>query len=133
MRQFAGIILCTMLVLIGCHQHDLSYDYLMTHPQDLQELFYQCQQKQTVSCDTVQRAMNDFSVLINEQAFNPQQFGTRIMHAQQQLMNLYQEYQLAKRESHHDQILLAEEAYRDQQQQLQMLYQVVASALSRSK
>lgn len=73
--------MCTF-VLFGCQQKP-SYDYLMQHPEVLQKKYEQCRAQSTAQCDEVVRAAEDFRLLTQQRAENPELMGCQIMEAQQ--------------------------------------------------
>lgn len=75
------IFVC-IFVLSSCQQ-TLSYDYLMQHPEVLQKEYEQCRAQSTAQCDEVVRAAEDFRMLTQQRAENPELMGWQIMKAQQ--------------------------------------------------
>lgn len=75
------VFVCAYL-LYGCQQ-TLSYDYLMQHPEVLQKQYEQCRAQSTPLCDEVVRAAEDFRLLTQQRAENPELMGFQIMQAQQ--------------------------------------------------
>ena len=72
--------------LTACHA-ELSYDYLMQHPDRLKKEAEKCEidEKNDVkrpSCAVVMDAANDFTVLLKAQQKDPEQFGQYIMDAE---------------------------------------------------
>lgn len=120
------IIACIGLLLTGCNDRAITYNNLMQHRDLLDQKISECEIKAAPFCDTVRRAASDYSVLDNEQSFYPEKFGVRVMQAQQQLVVLSKELKEAQKTGDLNKIKLAEEAYQDQQAQLDIYYPLIA-------
>ncbi len=79
LKIFTIFMCCS--ALFGCQQK-LSYDYLMQHPEVLQKEYEKCRAQSTASCDEVVRAAEDFRLLTQQRAENPELMGLQIMQAQ---------------------------------------------------
>ena len=106
------IMLANLLLFVSC-SYTKSYDYLMTHPLVLKKMMLQCDESDLPECTDVKRAAQDFSELVNERQDDPQQFGMKIMAAQQELANLRLQH-------------ATPQARTEQQQKINVLYAVVA-------
>lgn len=62
----------------------LTYDYLMQHPERLQKEISRCAISDDASCILVKEAAQDFIELVNERREDPEEFGLKILRAQQQ-------------------------------------------------
>ncbi len=78
------LILFSSFILLACHQEKLTYHYLMTHPNALQQAAKHCQTtaNQAETCQVVMSAANSFTRLLMEQQQAPEKFGDRILSAQ---------------------------------------------------
>lgn len=56
----------------------------MRHPNTLQKAYSQCRGQNSTYCETVVRAAEDFRVLVQQRADNPQLFAQQIMQAQRE-------------------------------------------------
>ena len=90
MKSMLKLIFTGLLVslLAGCQSRELSYDYLMLHPDVLKQQIEQCQSSPAKSsdeshrCEIVMSAGQRFVAILNEQENDPEAFGTKIMNAQ---------------------------------------------------
>lgn len=110
--------------LLGCHK-EINYISLMQHPNELKTVLRECQLATYSYCDDANRAAKDFTLLINERAEDPELFGQKIMHAQQELALLSQNYLQAQQGKNKDKTKAVEQAYRAQKNKLKILYAVV--------
>jgi hypothetical protein len=106
------------LFLASC-QKELTYDELISHPKLLQKKYQECEQTELPQCDMIRRAAVDFSDLIRTQMQDPDAFGRQVMLAQQQLVQLNNDYQKEKTPA-------AKDALAEQQTKLHALYAVLA-------
>ncbi len=92
------ILVITALFLTGCEHKD-SYQYLTTHPKELEQLLSQCrempisQSLQDMHCITAETARQEVSGLLNDAQTSIQGFGQKIMTAQIKLADLKSQYQ----------------------------------------
>lgn len=120
------IILVSFAMLTACQQKNVTEEYLMLHPTQLKKEWSQCKQSATSNCDVVKQAFYHFNLLVDDQTSDPELFGARIMKIQQTLASLKLNYDKTKMTGNQQEIAVAEKAYRDQKQQLKILYAVVA-------
>jgi len=85
-KKIGLISLCSLLLLTSCKNSSLTYAYLMQHPSILQKEMMHCQLTlvENAECEVVKRAARDFSQLIVDRQANPEQFGERILRAEEQ-------------------------------------------------
>ncbi len=74
------------IVLVGC-QEDLTYSFLMQHPNALKKAVADCQEvnnspEQSKQCEIVMFAAANMMSILNDQQANPEQFGQRVMDAE---------------------------------------------------
>ena len=107
------------LFLCACQQHPVTYDYLMQHPDVLQTEAENCNNASDTqkSCADVKKAARDFMDLVNARAREPEKFGQQILALQNEIGQL--------QVSGNDQA-----KYQQDQQQLKVLYAVVAATSS---
>ncbi len=105
------ILITIAFLLVGCSQQDLTYQYLMQHPVELERAAIRCQTSDATACDVVQHAAEDFSALINQRAKDPQLFGERILQAQEAL----------------EKLTVTDPAYHEQDAKVRVLLAVVAA------
>ena len=93
------LILMTMaLFLTACENRD-SYQYLTTHPKELEQLLSQCrdmpiaQSLRDMNCITAENARQEVASLLNEAQTSIQGFGQKIMATQIELADLKSQYQ----------------------------------------
>ena len=97
MYKFMGLM-TVALFLTGCN-HQYSYQYLTTHPAELEQLLSQCrempisQSSQDINCITAENARQEVAGLLNEAQTSIQGFGQKIMVAQIKLADLETQYQ----------------------------------------
>lgn len=82
MLQF--FLVCISILMLSSCQRQLSYDYFMQHPDELQKEYSLCQTQTMSWCDEVVRAAEDFQSLVQKRSENPEAFALEIMKAQQQ-------------------------------------------------
>ncbi len=116
-----SILLCSVmfcLSLSGCEQQPKTYQYLMTHPNNLQTEYDACSQNAALpSCEVVKQASHDFMVLVNTREHAPEKFGQQILDLQTALITLQaQPAQHVK--------------YQEISQQLAVYYAVIAATTS---
>lgn len=101
-----------LFLLTGCKSQPLTYHYIMQHPRLLQKEILRCQVEvvESVACKEVKRAAKDFELLLTERQMNPEQFGEKILRAQEQVA----------------QSVPSDPAYKSQVENLQILMAVVA-------
>ena len=87
MNSIFKVITLTMMLLAfsGCKQKSLTYLDLMRHPALIQDELANCQTHVPANCDLVKRAERDYSLMNSERVENPEQFGQKILQAQQEL------------------------------------------------
>lgn len=112
MIQFDRFLMLSVLLitLLGCKQNS-TYLYFFRHPDVLQAELANCLKNDSPECKTVKRAANDFVVLNNQRQDNPEQFGLKILLAQEALAKLHNN----------------QEAYKAQQEQIDAMLAVVAT------
>jgi hypothetical protein len=95
--------------LAGCENQPLTYHYLMRHPAFLEKEMSHCQIEiaESSRCQAVKQAANDFDLLVTERETNPEQFGEKIMRAEEQLANQPSKSEAYQSQFDHLQILLA--------------------------
>lgn len=105
------ILLVFSLVLISCKK-DITYEYLMQHPMELQNKYAYCMEEHddNMQCEMIKKALRDFSQLVDERNSNPEEFGHKIMQLQMALTKSAETNQ--------------QEEYQKQLQQLDVLYAV---------
>ncbi len=97
MRKGFALILI-ILFLTAC-EHKNSYQYLTTHPKELEQVLSQCsvmpinQSLHDADCMTAENARQEVSNLLNEAQISIQGFGQKIMTAQIKLASLESQYQ----------------------------------------
>jgi hypothetical protein len=108
------IVVC--LLLVSCKQSDVTYQYLMQHPSELQEKYKACEDSasQDKACEIVRTAAKDFLELVNERNQDPEAFGQKVLQIQMKLATLEQD----------------SKDYQDEKQQFQILYAVIAATTS---
>lgn len=128
-KPFLCLVLNGLFLCAGCQNNDYSYGYLMQHPDVLQQKASDCEINTAANCDLIERALDAFHRLQNDQALQPALFGQRIMRAQQQWVRLQNAYAKAKQEGDQNKIKLTRKAYRDQCHELKIYYAVVAQTM----
>lgn len=113
-----------MTVLSGCHK-EITYNYLMQHPHQLQKILNECHLQTHPYCDEANRAADDFTSYVDKRRENPELFGQQIMQVQQQLALLSKNDEQAKQEKNPEKIKIAEQAYQAEKEKLNILYAVV--------
>lgn len=90
------ILIAFMLLLISCKK-SLTPDYLLEHPDVLQQEFTRCQEskKEDAFCDMVIETAEEFVELSNRQHDDPESFGKEIMVAESKLIDLKADLQKA--------------------------------------
>lgn len=113
LKIFIGLFV--FLLMSGCEKPTFSYDYLMQHPNVLQDEYQTCEQTKSTDqrCKIVKQATDDFLQLANERNQEPEVFGLKIMQVQIKIAELSQ-----KPESKIE--------YEKQNQKLASLYAVIA-------
>jgi hypothetical protein len=123
MRLFLALFSFAVFVLplTGCEREPLDYGFLMTHPDVLTREESRCEAMpaEDALCKVVRQAANDFSLLVNERAINPEGFGMRVLAAQTRLGELQQAVQPALPETR--------AAYDKQKQELAVLLAVIGA------
>ncbi len=110
-----------VLPLTGCQREPLDYGFLMTHPDVLAQEENRCEAMpaDNALCQVVRQAANDFSLLVNDRAINPEGFGKRVLAAETHLGELQQAVQPALPET--------KAAYDKQKQELAVLLAVIGA------
>lgn len=104
-----------LLLLSGCHRETMDHDYLMRHPDVLQNAYSACERTDNLpNCDQVRAAARDFMVLVDLRSRDPEKFGSQIMELQSQLAKLKAEH-------------ATDGKIQDIHRQLSLLYAVVAA------
>lgn len=75
------IILLIFIVLVSCQQQ-LSYDYLIKHPEFLEKEAVLCQTNPHEKCKMIMNTMNKLVIMSEIQYVHPQKFGEMIMKTQ---------------------------------------------------
>jgi phage-related tail protein len=124
MNKLFFAISCVVL-LAGCKQQPVDYEYLMTHPHYLEQALNTCETsvKPGDECDVVKRAADDFTALVNEYSSSQEDFGRRVLAAETQLGQT--ESDLKAADVSHQTVL--KQSYQDQKQKLQVLLAVIAA------
>jgi len=97
MRKFF-LLMVISLFLAAC-SHQPSYQYLTTHPKELEQLLAQCrampisQSLHDMNCTTAENARQEVAALLTEVQNSVQGFGQKIMTAQNRLSDLKSQYQ----------------------------------------
>lgn len=125
------VIVGLILLLIGCAE-DLSYSYLMTHPQVLKKKAQECQllsAEKSIKknqCQKILSAAMEFDSLLRSQQENPVEFGEQIMHAQYRLANAEIKYHQAKANQSEtkDHLEVAEKNYQKSLEEVKILWAV---------
>lgn len=131
------LVVSIMSALAGCH-HELTYSYLVRHPDVLKDEANRCDEQKDASdqCKLVMRAATDFMNALNEQQQDPERFGQKIMQAEAAFVTAKQEMKAAQAEvrSLKDQkrseeeiaaaeqkLTAAQEAYKRHKEEMQLL------------
>lgn len=121
------ISLVLLVSLMGC-EPTLTYDYLMLHPDVLQEKYAACEESyQAAECDMVMQAANAYSTMLKEREYDPVEFGLKVMQAQEQLVELANMKEQANASGDQKIIKMANEAYAAEYQKIREFYAVIAS------
>lgn len=95
------ILTLSAFMLTGCN-NEMSYNYLMQHPQVLRHEVTDCQsaeaktQREISQCEIVMYAAANFNALVDEQQSDPEKFGQRIMDAEVAYIKLKADVTLAQ-------------------------------------
>lgn len=116
-----GISAFCMLWLSSCEGQPLTYQFLMTHPERLEQEAARCEAIQSSSCDIVKQAATDFLELEIKRRNSPEEFGQQIMQEELQMANKLEMLQQAKNSRE------AQAAYEEQRDKVQRLLAVVAA------
>jgi hypothetical protein len=120
-----GLLLGSLFMLSGCRQEPMDYDFLVTHPDAMEQALSRCQATPTegADCIVVRRAANTFSELVNERSANPEEFGRKIIATQMKLAMM----QKAAADAHGDQKQVIQKEYDQQRHDTEVLIAVVAA------
>jgi hypothetical protein len=98
------IISSLALLVMGCQQDEHTLNYLLQHPLVLEKEFTRCQALKEVNpaqeeqCALVTKAVNQVSIVANQQRYEPEKFGLRILTAQMEINTYTTELVDAKKE-----------------------------------
>ncbi len=112
LAKISFITLCC-LFLASCNDTS-SYDYLILHPDKLEQAYSACQTKDDPACKAIKQAAHDMAELMYYQASDPEKFGKSVILLQQQMQAM---------EQHNE---MNSQAYREQLEKLQMMYAILA-------
>lgn len=115
-RHFFKIssVVLSCLFISACDDK-LTYEYLILHPNMLEQAYSECQINDVAACQEIKRAAHEMGELVYEQASHPEEFGKRILTLQRQM-------QVSRKNEEQ-----AAHQYDEQSKQLQMMYAIVAS------
>lgn len=92
------LVLIPTLLLFSCKQENrTSYDYFMQHPQQIQVFLGNCESSTTPECENARRADHDFQQLTSDRDANAQEFGKKILAAENDLVQKQLELDTAKK------------------------------------
>jgi len=97
------LIILLPILLTGCKEN-LTYPYLMQHPQVLKNAVENCQatkeksKEEASQCEIVMNAATNLMSVMNEMQENPEQFGQRVMDAENAYVKAKNELYLAQQE-----------------------------------
>lgn len=123
-RFLRVISVIVWLSLFGC-KAEVTYDYLMSHPELLRKQYASCELNQTMDCQRVRQAASDFTSLLKEREYDPAAFGIKIMQAQERLAGLTLTREKAKKANDAKILQMTNEAYAAEYQKIQEFYAVV--------
>jgi hypothetical protein len=98
MTHFFKMMVATVLCffLTGCEEKPVSYLYLLKHPAVIQSKLTQCEISNEVDCPVVKRAAADYMTMNTQRQESPEEFGTKILLAQQGLVKARLELEAAQ-------------------------------------
>ena len=119
-----------VLLLTACQSHKFNYFYLMTHPKTLKQQVVYCRDPHETPakqayCETVMYAAANFMSLTDEADAHPQQFGERILKAQEKMVQMASILNEVQQQGIKEKIATAEKAYQEQQEEVATLLAVV--------
>lgn len=118
----------SLILLAGCQEEVLTYQYIMTHPVVLKKNLSNCENHLDLAqCGLVTRAENDFSQLANDQLNDPESFGQMVLRAEYDQSVLADAYEKAKLTGDQEKIQSASQAYQDQFDKVQIYNAVLAT------
>lgn len=100
LQKFALIAMCTF-AMYGCDKKN-DYDYLVSHPQVLNTEVSYCQglenetAEQASYCQTVMFAASNFISVLNEWRESQEQFGSKVLKAQEECVKAAEGVQTAR-------------------------------------
>lgn len=88
-KKLIAVIFVTVF-LMGCQEQQLTYSYLMQHPDIVKEKVEQCEsqsfaeksQEQIAQCKIVMNAATNLMSIMSTQQQDPEQFGQKILDAE---------------------------------------------------
>lgn len=127
-RKLLGLFLIASLSS-ACGEKT-TYDYLMQHPDFLQQRYHHCIEHSSDSqaaCNTIMRAQNDFAELVNQRDQDPEGFGARVLQEEENRAYLKQQFHTAEQKNNASEIDKSKQAYQAADLKVKILLSVIAA------
>jgi hypothetical protein len=99
-QQFSISIAIASLFFLAGSKVLSDYNYIMTHPDVMEQEFTWCQAEETsqtdAHCADVKRAVTDFTVMANVRRLHPQDFGDQVLLAEMEMSAAGSKLKLAR-------------------------------------